>query len=264
MNSETAQIASLVLHANAYLQGYEIRFDLNHSLAEYCQSIEFITMPETTSFDDHTIIANNPNEWFALLSAQGVERLNLHFGTSNQDNITDRMSAAFVGGGGRWIIEAVKGKVCDLWEGIWKTSKLRGNRLWKVYYCLLARDWPVRPPTTSLTKARSRLQDALDDITLFAQRNEVTKYWVEDFNDAKQALIIDPLMTESDYVPNGYLSNEARQLFTACFHGWVFGGMGSWNDYWFEEENTMAEYNRVSDELYEAICLSLVSAVNSS
>ena len=264
MNVEISQIVSLVLHANAYLQGHKISFDLNHSLAQICHSIEFITMPEVTSFENHSIIASSPNEWFTLLKAQSVERLNLLYASRNQHGLSDRIEVAFAGGGGRWVIEAVKGNVCDLWESIWNTGKMRGNRLWKVYYYLLSRDWPAQSESIPLSKARSRIQNALDDIISFAQKNEITEYWVEDFCAAKHALDAELIMAESDYVPNDFLSSEAKQLFNACFRGWVFGGMGSWNDYWFEDEDEQSEYNQVSDELYEAICLSLVSVANSS
>ena len=69
-------------------------------------------------------------------------------------------------------------------------------------------------------------------------------------------------LNETDFIPRNCLSIEAEQLISACFTGWVFGGMGSWNDMAFGREME-EEYHRVSDLLYTAICNAIVAAVNS-
>ncbi len=262
MDAEVAQIASMVLHANAFLQGHKISFGLDHSLAQFCYSIEFVTIPPEGTLEDNSVVAGNPNEWFTFLDNQEFERLNLYYGKMNQAEISDRIGATFVGGGSRWIIRALRNEVCNLWEGIWKGAKMKGDRHWKVYYYLLASDQPLISESISLRKAQSRFRSALDNIISFAQERESTRHWIENFDTAKQALDGESPIPESDYMPKSFLPKEAEQLFVACFNGWVFGGMGSWNEYWFEGD-VMDEYNRVSDELYEAICISLIAAVNS-
>ena len=39
--------------------------------------------------------------------------------------------------------------------------------------------------------------------------------------------------------------------------------MGSWNDMWFEKEETNEVYNKLSSELYDLMMKSIISAVNS-
>ncbi len=44
---------------------------------------------------------------------------------------------------------------------------------------------------------------------------------------------------------------------------WVFGGMGSWNDLWFEGE-AQGEYDRVSDRLFQTVNEAIRAAANTS
>ena len=43
----------------------------------------------------------------------------------------------------------------------------------------------------------------------------------------------------------------------------VFGGMGSWNDMWFEKEEKEKIYTELSKELYEMIMKGIESSINS-
>ena len=45
----------------------------------------------------------------------------------------------------------------------------------------------------------------------------------------------------------------AQRLFSASYNGWVFGGMGSWNDMYFEPKSENARYYSISSDLYSAI-----------
>lgn len=49
-------------------------------------------------------------------------------------------------------------------------------------------------------------------------------------------------------------------LLNACQHGWVFGGMGSWNDIGFDGAEGQ-EYNRVSEQLFRVIPIAITAAV---
>jgi hypothetical protein len=52
-------------------------------------------------------------------------------------------------------------------------------------------------------------------------------------------------------------------LLEACQTAWVFGGMGSWNDLWFEGED-QGIYERVSERLFEAVNAGIEQAATSS
>jgi len=66
-----------------------------------------------------------------------------------------------------------------------------------------------------------------------------------------------------DLAPTGFLSEEAAVLLDACQTAWVFGGMGSWNDLWFEGED-QGIYERVSERLFEAVNAGIEQAATSS
>ena len=59
---------------------------------------------------------------------------------------------------------------------------------------------------------------------------------------------------------NGVLSGAARTILDACQSAWVFGGMGTWNDLAFPDEDQKL-YLRASDALFRAIIDAIVAAV---
>jgi len=260
---EIAQLISLVTYANAFLQGQKVSFDLDHSSAQFCLSIEFIGIISSGTHEKRVVISENPNDWFDFLQAQGVERIRLHYVYPSSEEPPGRISAAFCGGGGRWVMETIQGGTNILWEAGWKTAMARGNRLWKVVYFILAKDWET-PVTDIITvaKAHEKLTSALQEIESFANNDE-QQLWADLFHKGHTALVADNPFSESDDLPVGCLSNEAEQLIAACYPSWVFEGMGSWNDIWLKEEKKQNEYDRVSDNLYEALCTSIVAGVNS-
>ena len=56
---------------------------------------------------------------------------------------------------------------------------------------------------------------------------------------------------------------EARQLLGAVLAGWVFGGMGSWNDLGFDGED-QEEYTELSDELFTLLNQAIAVAIDST
>jgi hypothetical protein len=266
MNGEIAQSLSLVAYANAFLQGHDAVFDLNHPAAQFCKLIEFIEIPDgVDTLAGRIVLAENPQSWFELLRKQGVERVTLHNLSTGKGESLDRLSSAFAGGGGRWIIEVNKTDTSDLWEARWKTegweSVAAGDcRIWEVYYILFASNWnrlAYNLPT--IDDAYIILKDALVEI------NEFAKDWASEFSQcfqqAIECLSSDEIIGEG--LPEG-LELKPQQMIRASYKGWLFGGMGSWNDIVFEEESIRDRYDKVSDKLYNAICNALVVAVNSA
>ena len=147
-----------------------------------------------------------------------------------------------------------------MWESGWTTT--RGARPWKVYYLIVARDWEQFAGSyLSLRGARRRLSNALINVEAFA-REQRENYWAESFRKALETLDAPYPLEGSDFVPRGCFSLEAEQLFAAGLRSWVFGGMGSWNDLCFGGK-TEEQYVQFSNELYDAMCQSLVVAINS-
>lgn len=268
MNGEIAQTLSLVAYANAFLQGQDIVFDLEHKTAQFCKLIEFIEIPQgVDTLRERIVLAEEPQSWFELLRKQGVEKVVLHYLSSGCDEFPDRQSSAFVGGGGRWVIEAIKGDRSDLWEARWKTegwenAHTSGFRIWEVYYILFAKDCNrLAYDYPMMDEVYNILKQTLIDITKFALRQECTAHFSEYYQHALEFLSSENPLEDLDWLPEGFLL-RAQQLVRACYEGWVFGGMGSWNDLVYDDE-TRVRYNKVSDNLYIGICLALIVAVNS-
>ena len=86
----------------------------------------------------------------------------------------------------------------------------------------------------------------------------------EYFDRGIKALTSPPSSTKKYYniFPENYSSVEYHQLINACQSAWVFGGMGSWNDMGFNDNEVHKQYEELSDELFNLINLALVIASN--
>jgi hypothetical protein len=58
------------------------------------------------------------------------------------------------------------------------------------------------------------------------------------------------------------VSDDRDRLLRAASKGWVFGGMGSWNDSGARNPELSEEYERVTIALYSALSFAFVAAVN--
>jgi hypothetical protein len=118
-----------------------------------------------------------------------------------------------------------------------------------------------------LEAQRKILKKALVEIHSFAYDNNVDSSFKQLFNSALQ--LLGPMQNSDsegkcDIAPVDYLPKESLILFEACRKAWVFGGMGSWNDIGFEKEETQKEYDRVSENLYQAVTTTIQAIATSS
>jgi len=265
MNGEAAQKAALTAYANAFLQGHEVTFGLDHQTTSHCQSIQFVDVPSVGSLKNRKILAKDPESWFAYLARNGVSHLKLHYSSSSREWSPDRTSVAFSGGGSYWFIETVRPAGSALWESVWDVTSSRGTRIWKVWYVLSkVRPDEVHDRPSSPEDVRKELHEALVEISSFAKKHDDTRDWVSWFQRALDALEAEDDVGTKEILPAGCFTRDAEQLMAASRHAFVFGGMGSWNDVLFgAPDEVKKEYDRVSDRLYDAICRAIVAAVNS-
>ncbi len=148
MNGHVAQIASICSYSNAMLKNdVSTQFTMSHSTAQFCKTIMFIDWVPASFLGmlsgpkkfKENLIAENFDKWVQFLKNNGTKSLWLHYVSSDDPKLGDRLSSAFVGGGGRWLIEANYGRYSDYWEARWKTSKRQYNRVWDVTYGRIAR-----------------------------------------------------------------------------------------------------------------------------
>lgn len=59
-------------------------------------------------------------------------------------------------------------------------------------------------------------------------------------------------------------TRAARQVFAAAVGAWVFGGMGSWNDFFVEDENLRQRYEEVSESLFRSALAAFEAVLESS
>jgi hypothetical protein len=263
-----AQAVGLVITGNAALDKANPTAGWpDAQIFTFCNQVRFVTVSGTPAAPDVATYAPDPNAWLARLHAEAVQGLRLHHLRGDTTGISDRMTVPFVGGGGRWRIEAVKGDRSDLWEARWAVTRRDDpdRRIWTVTYGRAAEAVaPLPPMRYDLRALRAGLERTLDAIAAFARAQHLGTFAAA-FARSLDALSAEAAPTGHAFggLPLSRLPLPARQLLGAVEAGWVFGGMGSWNDLGFEG-SAQATYNRLSEALFEQFNAALVVAANSS
>jgi hypothetical protein len=114
-------------------------------------------------------------------------------------------------------------------------------------------------------EARKQLRSALNRAKNFSQEVHFNP-WGEYFAEAVNLLDHrEPTIPyHPDVLPSEFYSLSSRQVIAAAFKGWVFGGMGSWNDFVADSSSLKDEHLDISLELYRAILFAIATAVNSN
>lgn len=198
--------------------------------------------------------------------SRGFTRALLVHSSANDPRLSDRMSAGFIGGGGNWRLCIERDESCQAWQARWEVGNrdARDSRIWRVNYALVDERGGEELNFLSVSGAASELREALREIENFARINNIG--YVESFSKARQCLeadIPDAPIYHRDLAPEGALPPPAARLLAACQAAWVFGGMGTWNDQLFEGEQ-QTEYERLSEQLFNALNMSICVATNAS
>src|SRR5580765_4083693 len=166
MNGPIAQIVALTCHVNAFLRGMSVpEFFPDNSTCKFCDWVKFVTVSRTLfGKSRETFVAANPNEWFQHLKTSGTLGVRLSRAPQNKPGISDRMSAAFVGGGGTWAMETVRerGK-SGYWLPRWQVwnQKAPERRIWRVDYGRVSEAVSVETGNGDLELTRKQFRSAL-------------------------------------------------------------------------------------------------------
>jgi hypothetical protein len=261
MNGPIAQIVALTIHGNAVLTGRPIpTFFPDNSTCRYCDEVTFAASGSKSTVP-------TPNEWFAFLRGERTRGLRLIYKPQNKPMISDRMSAGFVGGGGAWSIEAVAGSASTHWVGDWKVWDQHApeQRIWKVAYRNIAAGPMATSPVQDPAPTTQRLLASLRAIRAFSHREKCDPF-TGLFDQAIDTLSGPAHQCHGyhrDLSPAGFLNADSVMLLDAAQPAYVFGGMGSWNDLGFHREK-QEEYERLSQDLFDALNVSIVEATNAS
>lgn len=268
MQGSIAQMAALAIYGNEFLRGRDIgSLWPTGSVFRFCNAVTFVSLSDQGRVTEETSYAQDPLQWFAKLRGEGVLGLRLYV-AGNDERIRDRVSVAFVGGGGRWLLEAVKPAVSDAWEARWEVGDRQHpeRRIWNVTYGrTLTNHSHIAPKQVGEEHLSGELKQVLNEIAAFAERQEL-KGWLKYFQSGLDVLASEnPLASvyHTDLAPQHALPLRSQQLLAVAQAAWVFGGMGSWNDLSFAGRDQEI-YDRLSDRLFRLLVQAVVEGANSS
>lgn len=271
MNGILSQMITLVTYGNDYLKGGQLpkAFYPSHDTFKFCNNVAFLEIKDGDSpaFPQNDVIAPGPMAWFDYLKNKDCESLRLYFRYSGNESFPDYQSAGMVGGGGQWWIEANYRQSCDVWASRWTVTDKDNpdKKIWQVSYGLLATTQPPTEMPCDLEIIKKTTGDRLSSIIAFTKEQKLDN-WQTIFQNALAKLNsqepADSKYTRS-MIPQQNYSLIARQLLFTAVEMNVFGGMGSWNDLGFDEKAINEQYKKLSYNLYDNVCVNILSSVNS-
>ncbi len=271
MDTTISQAVALVSHANAALRGSELAdFPRSSSTTTFCETISFSEIePGPNDTATERVVAADPAAWFALLRQRGAKYVLLHepYGARSGATFRDRLVARLSGANERWLLEVVDGERSGkLWAPSWDVHnpKAADRRIWRVSYTHIGERAPSEPPSgAQVAEAYAELERAVSEIARFARAQK--SGFANLFEAALKALQeqTPDSAFHKDLAPPGTLGAAAAALLCACQHAYVFGGMGSWNDQYFDGD-VGDEYERTTRALFESVRKSIAIAASSS
>lgn len=258
----------LVAAGNAYLAGRDIAdFWPGADTFRYVGLCEFRTPPATgNDADEYPLRAADPLAWFQSLKPWSTG-LRLHHspglrGPNQKIDAPDRMLVGFVGGGARWLIEAVGRERSELWEGFHRFGDRTDAKPWQCTHILQGEMDRAEMEPQAFEPAVAELRAALVEIGAFARTEQLDSF----AGCFARGLA---LLTSGEPEPRDWLDRLMRHagfdrqqasVLQAINHAWVFGGMGSWNDLGLDGE----PYDGLSDRLYIALNDCIAGLANST
>jgi hypothetical protein len=276
MLGSVAQLIALTTFGNASLRNdadgvRSLTFYPANSTFQFCQCVRYVDITASDKAKQETAWAADPTAWLERLKNEGYIALRLHNGAQDatmteKAAVPDRMLVGFVGAGGRWLIEAIGPRGSDYWEGRWDLGdRARADRrIWRVTYGRIAASL-VTPGASpdDLEELRRTLDTAFLDIGAYASSRKLDNF-AAIFEKSRMQLTTEVTGSDLDYTDltlKGQLSSTAERLLAASQLGWVFGGMGSWNDVAPQADE---EYDRLSEKLFRLLNRTYVEVANTT
>jgi hypothetical protein len=270
MQGNIEQAFMLACVGNAYLAGRDVSgFWPESRTFQWTKFCHFRTPPPGGGdSDEYPLKAADPLAWFASLKpwARG---LRLHavepdMEPYRQVGTTPRMLVGMVGGGPRWLVEAVGPTSSELWQGFDKLGDRNdpGRKIWSTTWILQGTAPSGAMTPTELGPAVAALREVLPKIEAYARSEQMDNFG-DCFARSLAALDNEPEADESAYraefVNLTGMSDDQLRVRLAINHAWVFGGMGSWND-----NGGGPLYDELSEALFEALTGAICGLANST
>ena len=261
MDGTLSQLVTLTSAANGVIAGRTGADSIYPSNADFkfCNSVRFIDIRKPLLGKPQEIERHkDPYEWLRSLKPGHATRAWLTYQSGNLAMPPDHQLAGFAGGGGTWQLHVASPDRTEIWLPRWEVTRRDDpdTRIWSVTYSCVARV-PGKPsfPEPRLDLITSRLAASLNATHEFASVHDLA-FWAGLFQRAADCLDPSLPVVFPDYIQFVFLDSypeTAQRLLAAAYTGWVFGGMGSWNDLGFEPDAENDRYNRLSAELYSAV-----------
>jgi hypothetical protein len=266
MNGDLAQLIWLAAHGNHF-------FNSGEELSEYATVYEGVWGMRfdgvRRSQSGAAVGSSRPNEWLSQLAASGVKHLGIdalaQLDSSDPGSLPDHIAAAFVEGHRASLI-ATGDLRAERWTAKWMRRSGEppaDNRVWVVLYSGVDDERCKRLVHSTPEAAMSLLVSSLRSALQFATSQNLPM-WAEVFEEALR--LADDERPEVPYypdlLPSGTDPFRVRLIASAC-KGYVFRGMGSWNDVGYDD-GAEAEYTSVTTELYAAVMTAIDAGVNDS
>jgi hypothetical protein len=259
VDGELAQVVALVAHGNAALVGTADLSDLeaSNSTFQYVRSVTF-EVPARR----RTRAVSSAVEWLDAASRWKIGRFSLVGGGG-------RRPRGFANEGDWGVLGHAPDRVCA-WYGSWVVNSEGVDpanlkpRIWEVSYRVSAREGRIEPAPVDLDTRRTELVEAITEARDFAGVDPHLQTFIAWFEEAL-AMASNPGPVppyHPDMMPVEGYPTEARQLLSMATRSHVFGGMGSWNDIGFADQDTKARYEATSERLYRAVADAVRDATN--
>lgn len=267
MQGKVAQALALVAVGNAALAGRDVNgFWPDASVFRFSKLCEF-SIPDGAEWRQ---LAGDPLAWFEALRPW-CKGLRLHVTSrplqQNQMNLPEHITVGFVGGGPRWLIEAVGVDHAQVWEGFDRLLDRKDpqQKIWANGYLMQGETAPQDFTAEPLTPVADALDAVLVEIEQLAHDMQADNF-AECFASARAALKGEAAASAyyDDIVRYSGLSAPAQSVLAAVSHAWVFGGMGSWNDLGASDDEMGKRYERLSAELFGALERAIAAVANST
>jgi hypothetical protein len=267
MVGPTAQIVALACHCNAFARGLKSHsFFPSNSTAKFCEYIRFMHLQRRWFGQPWKTTALTTDEWIKREGSPGQKAV-VSYQSVNAPEISDRMSAGFIGGGGQWRLNVMCNGRKNVWEPMWEVGDRNApdQRVWRVTYMLAAENIEANDDRLEqLETIIPVLNQTFSDVLVFCSDHRLDSF-SGFFRRATECLTANDalaLVNHQDLAPEGLLSVAAERVLAACQAAWVFGGMGSWNDMGFTGHE-QSRYERLSDRLFAELNNAIVVATNS-
>jgi hypothetical protein len=265
MTGQLAQLIALTAYGNQWLRTSRLPagFYPANSVFQHCNTVDF----RQVDSKNELLIAIDPNFWFQYLQHYGCRMLRLYYESSKETlPAKEHQLAGMIGGGGVWLIEAIFADHSDFWSSRWQVTRKEDpdDRIWCVNYVRSHMNLTIVNLQFDLAATVDELRTVLEGVAEFALRKNLGG-WGEFFQKALARLNSDAPAAgfyNEALIPDGEYGLQARQVFFAAGSAWAFGGMGSWNDMYFEKSEDNEQYGAVSARLYDSINRAIVASVN--